>query len=164
MLPFDLYPGGGRQRLGVMGYGNCRTSYGAQFLKITKQVACAYCGMDLWDNYDRWKFMTLDHVVPQAMCDDLNIPTNLCHDYSNAVLSCLVCNSFDNQFWHSYKQNIIGCAFDIPETFWNLRDQVFPLRKERIAKRALQDQRDYLALNPLGRLSITAADLLTGPQ
>ena len=101
--PFDNYPGRGRERFGVMCNGKCRTTYGKIFIEKTGEHACVYCGMDLWNWHERWKFMTLDHVVPQAAWEDkgIIILPQFCHDYTNAVLSCSVCNSFDNQFWRS---------------------------------------------------------------
>jgi hypothetical protein len=162
MLPFDQYPGRGRELLEFMTNSNCYDGYGAAFLRRTKQQVCAYCGMDLWTNYDGWKSMTLDHVVLQKACDDLNIPLRWCHDFSNAVLACMACNSFDNRFWHFYKPFTVGRTFDTLEKFWDLRDEIFPIRKKRVAARIQEHCHFYLTLNPSGRLPILLEDSARG--
>jgi len=167
-LPFDSYPGRGRQRLGEMCNGNCRTTYGKIFIQKTGQHDCAYCGMDLWNHRDRWKFMTLDHIVPQCAFKDKEIYVlpEFCHDYTNSVLSCTVCNGFENQFWHSYRERLIGRRFDTWEKCWDLRDEIFRLKNGLVAVKNRQDCDEYRSQNPSGIVWVREADkeVLTLPE
>lgn len=98
MLVFDQYPERGRTLLGIMRGATCRRDYGAEFIRITGQRACAYCGEDLLARFDLWLSTVLDHVVPVSVCKAMQIPNKWCHDYSNAVLSCAACNGFCNRY------------------------------------------------------------------
>jgi hypothetical protein len=65
-MPFDSYPGGGKELLGKLrgSDGTSRRGYGLDFQRRTGQSSCAYCGSNLVENYVHWLLMSIDHVVP----------------------------------------------------------------------------------------------------
>jgi hypothetical protein len=135
MLVFDQYPKRGRELLGIMRGATCRRDYGAEFIKITGQRLCAYCGVDLVAKFDSWLTMVLDHVVPVSVCKAMQIRNRWCHDYSNAVLSCSSCNGFCNRFTVSHSRR----RCDTLEEFYEMRDEIFPIRKQLIEARRMDE-------------------------
>jgi hypothetical protein len=137
MLPFDLYPGAGRQLLEQTPKGsNCRWEYGLKLMRLTGQTRCAYCDADFTASYEVWLTMALDHVVPTSVCIAAKIPVSWTGDYSNTVLACAACNGFCNRYRPSVK-------FVEPMTldgFYDLRDRVFEERKEKIRERHSQER------------------------
>lgn len=131
MLPFDLYPGGGRKLLGVTKGSNARHEYGCELMRLSGGSRCAYCETDLTSTYQMWLTMVVDHVVPIKLCKLARIPDNWCWDYSNAVLACAACNGFCNRYSPSFSV----VPPETPEAFYNLRDEIFNERKRLIAAR-----------------------------
>lgn len=127
-LPFLKYPDQGRQLLGKRSVDNSRRGYGLALRRLTGLSSCAYCGMDLFDSYEHWLLLQVDHVIPTTVGKRLGIPSEWLEDYSNLVLSCSACNSFDNQFG---APEIIS-APQTEDEFFDLRDAVFTKRKPRI--------------------------------
>ena len=74
MLPFDLYPAGGRQLLGMSKGANARHEYGLKFMQLTRQTHCAYCDTGLTASYEMWLRLVLDHVIPASLCKSTHIP------------------------------------------------------------------------------------------
>jgi hypothetical protein len=125
----------GRELLGIMRGATCRRDYGAEFMKITGQRVCAYCGLDLVFRFDSWLTMVLDHVVPVSVCKAMQVPNKWRHDYSNAVLSCSACNGFCNR----YSPTMDGRTCSTLEQFYDLRDEIFPIRKQLIEVRRMAE-------------------------
>jgi len=112
MLPFAMYPGGGRSRFRIVNDGNCRHGYCLRFMKKTGQRRCAYCGLDLTHDYYTWLLTCVDHVVPAGISDRLGISVDLREDGSNKVLACIGCNGFCNK-------DDITIADEHPQGGWN---------------------------------------------
>jgi hypothetical protein len=129
-LPFDRYPHRGRSWFGKRSGGNCRHEYGLQFMKITRETCCAYCGIDLTSTFERWLTISLDHVVPTSVCGT-TVPVPWREDYANSVLACSACNGLDNRY---QPEAALTDGLD-EETFFALRDEIFVERKERILRR-----------------------------
>jgi len=136
------YPNQGRALLGQVRGDNCRHGYGLDFMRLTGQTRCAYCGIDLAAVYENWLTMALDHVIPHSTCLAWQVPTEWREDHSNRVLSCTTCNTFGNRY--SPK------GLDRPPTleeFYNLRDVVFSERKRLILDRH-QHERAFFDKRP----------------
>jgi hypothetical protein len=132
MLPFDLYPDGGRQLMKAGKGASARHEYGSELMQRTGQRRCAYCETDLTATYQTWLTMVVDHVIPIKLCKSSHIRESWCWDYSNAVLACAACNGFCNRYSPSF--HIVP-----PETleaFYDLRDKIFNERKKLIAASA----------------------------
>jgi len=126
MLPFDEYPEGGRRPLGRVSGAVCRRGYGVEFMRLTGQTKCAYCGVDFAGAYETWLAMALDHVVPVGICATLGIPEDWREDWSNRVLACAACNGFCNRYAPE-------AGVERPATldaFYDLRDRAFTERRE----------------------------------
>ena len=131
MLPFDNYPGKGRALFGNSRGDNCRRGYDFKLQQITGARTCAYCNLDLTDTYEHWLLMTVDHVVPTKTGEELRIFSKLPDDFSNTILCCSGCNSFDNRFE-------LPAGVKPPETldeFFDLRDEIFKIRDRRIKEK-----------------------------
>ena len=141
MLPFDSYPHGGRQLLGVTKGANARHEYGHKFMQLTGQRRCAYCGTDLAATYEAWLTLVLDHAIPVSLCNSIQIPQQWCWDYSNAVLSCGACNGFCNRYSPTFKV----VPPNTLEDFYDLRDKIFDERKKLIAARHEEERQFFNA-------------------
>ena len=133
MNVFDRYPLGGRALLGrpKAGSGSCRSGYGLGLQRLTGHTVCAYCGVNLVDDFSRWLLMSVDHVVPRGEAIRLGISPGFYEDAINLVLCCSGCNGFGNRYrWLGEPQTI----WEIAE-FTALRDRVFEDRTQRIATR-----------------------------
>lgn len=139
MLPFDLYPGKGRARLGMAKGGNCRQGYGLQFMLQTGRRQCAYCGIDLVTNYESWLTLVLDHVIPASACKSLRISPEWRWDFSNTVLSCAACNGFCNRY--ALPSDIVQP--ETLESFYDIRDRIFVERKQLIRLRHEEERRFF---------------------
>lgn len=139
MLPFDLYPSGGRQLLGMPRGANARHEYGLKLMQLTGQRCCAYCDADLTATYQMWLTLVLDHVIPVKLCKSTHIPGKWCWDYSNAVLACAACNGFCNRYSPTF--NIVPP--DTLEAFYELRDKIFVERKKLIAARHEEERQFF---------------------
>lgn len=139
MLPFDKYPGGGRQLLGLEKGSNCRHEYGAAFMQLTGERVCAYCDTDLTKTYEACLSIVLDHVVPASVCVSSLIPTEWCEDFSNRVLACATCNGFCNR----NKLPVKIVRPEVLESFFDLRDRIFDERKKLIAERHERERRFF---------------------
>ena len=134
-LPFESYPGQGRILLGrPKRTDNCRHGYGLEFMQLTGQRTCAYCGIDLTARYELWLMMALDHVVPGSVCAAWNLSRDWEEDYSNRVLCCSACNTFDNR----YTPKLIQCPTTLEE-FFQVRDAIFVERRKRIEEKHKQE-------------------------
>lgn len=134
-LPFEDYPFHGHKLLGRVYGDNCRHGYGLQFMRLTKQTKCAYCGLDLTSTYENWLSMALDHVVPNSTCLSWGLSEDWREDYSNRVLSCTTCNTFGNRY--------IPQGFQCPtslEAFYSVRDAIFIERRRNILDRHRQER------------------------
>jgi hypothetical protein len=132
-LPFESYPHQGMKLLGRVRGSNCRHGYGLEFMRLTGQTRCAYCGMNLVATYESWLTMALDHVVPNR--SGLSLPEEWVEDYSNRVLCCTACNTFDNRYQPK--------GFQRPSTleeFFHLRDAVFVERRINILNKHKQER------------------------
>lgn len=126
--PFEKYPAGGKSLLGKRVLGSCRHHYGLEFFNITGVHTCAYCGLDLTSSYEVWLNTALDHAVPASVCDALGISQDWRDDYSNSVLACSACNSFDNRYKPTFEARTPLSL----EEFFALRDRIFAERRSRI--------------------------------
>jgi len=97
-LPFESYPNKGRVLLGQVRGDNCQHGYGLEFVQLTGQTKCAYCGIDLAEVCENWLNMALDYVIPFSTCQSWKVPVEWQEDYSNRVLSCTTCNTFGNRY------------------------------------------------------------------
>ncbi len=138
-LPFDNYPGKGRELLGNSRGDNCRHGYGLRLQRLAGATTCVYCGVDLTDNYEHWLLMSVDHVVPTQAGKALGIPNEWLDDFSNTVLCCSGCNGFDNRFE-------LPAPTQGPTTleeFFGLRDEIFLIRTKRIREKYDAETRFY---------------------
>jgi len=142
MLPFAMYPGGGRSRFRIVNDGNCRHGYCLRFMKETGQRRCAYCGLDLTHDYYTWLLTCVDHVVPVGMADHLGIPPDWRDDGSNKVLACSGCNGFCNRYDDPNEQPRAPEDWTDPK-LWDLRDRVFRARFWAIAQRRAEEMRFF---------------------
>jgi hypothetical protein len=131
MKPFDDYPKGGTELLGLTKGSNCRHGYGLTFMQRTCQTKCAYCQVDLVQSFENWLQMALDHVIPKNVCRDLCIRDDWREDCINKVLACSACNSFDNR----YRLGELPQCPSSLEDFCKLRDCIFEERCKRVAIR-----------------------------
>ncbi len=133
MIPFEKYPRGGSELLGMVRGSNCRHEYGLKFMVDTGETCCAYCGTDFTQNYEIWLSMVLDHVVPTSVCLKLGVPDIWAGDQSNFVLACGACNGFCNRYRLSSDSDI--STPPSLQDFYKLRDKVFDERKKLIKLR-----------------------------
>lgn len=139
VLPFDGYPGKGRELLGNSRGDNCRHGYGLRLQRLTGATTCVYCDVDLTDTYEHWLLMSVDHVVPTQAGKALGIPAVWLDDFYNTVLCCSGCNSFDNRFE-------LPDPTQEPKTleeFFDLRDEIFLIRSKRIREKYDAETRFY---------------------
>jgi hypothetical protein len=136
MKPFDDYPKGGREKLGLRTGSNCRRGYGLRLQQVTGQTKCAYCGLSLVDAYEHWLLMAVDHVIPTKAGREIGIRDEWLADWANCVLSCSACNGFRNRFRFPAGK----CAPPSWEEFVRLRDDCFRDRKEEITPAGEADQ------------------------
>lgn len=143
MKPFDDYPGEGRAILRKMGGTSARREDGLWLMDHASQSMCAYCGVNLVDDYYRWLLLNVDHVIPVGECRRLGVPAEWHHSFANAVLACSGCNMFDNRYTVSGER---------PREVWtesdftDLRDRVFQERVARISSRH-EDERRFFDRN-----------------
>ncbi|QDT95240.1 HNH endonuclease [Gimesia aquarii] len=129
-LPFDSYPNNGRNLLGKKSTENCRHGYGLKLQKLTGISNCGYCGISLTINYEQWLLMQVDHVLPTNMGNRLRISSEWLDDYSNCLLACSACNTFDPLF----DEKSITESPSSLQGFYDLRDRVYLIRKRKILK------------------------------
>lgn len=146
-LPFDAYPGGGRQPLGPWKGSNAKHDYGLKLMRLTGQTRCAYCDADFAVAYETWLTLVVDHVVPLSVCRRIGIPGKLYWDLSNAALACAACNGFCNRYSPAFAIE----AVDTPDAFYDLRDKIFIERRKLIAERH-ESGAKVLRRKPLGNL------------
>ena len=142
-MPFDEYKSGREIGKRVSG-ANCRHEYGLEFMKVTGQRVCAYCGLDLTSSFEAWLTQCLDHVVPASVCKDLGIKPEWQDDNTNKVLACAACNGFNNRWKPDWKPEPIRTE----QEFLDLRDRVFKERfwgvhERRERERAVFHQRKW---------------------
>ena len=130
MEPFDKYPKEWSldpppQREG----SNCRHGYGLKLVRETGQTRCAYCGLPLWDSYEHWLLMAVDHVVPIQAGKGIGIDEKWLASWANCVLACSVCNLFRNRFKFDRQAKPSTWA-----EFLKLRDETFDKRKKEVEK------------------------------
>ena len=142
MKPFDNYPGRGNRILKKMGRSEARRKDGPWLMENTGQDQCGYCGVSLVDTYYHWLLLNVDHVVPARECARLGVPNEWHHSFTNSVLSCSGCNTFDNQYSVGWQQPKNADDWTVPE-FIALRDRVFEERHRRIETRRVQEMRFF---------------------
>ena len=135
-LPFDTYPGNGRELLPLAKGDNCRHGYGLNHQRITGQTSCAYCPRDFTAAYSDWLMMALDHVIPASVCVTMYLDKKWADSHSNRVLCCSACNGFRNR-WKP--KTPLVCPATEAE-FFDMRDAVFMARREEVRKRAAAER------------------------
>jgi len=138
--PFNQYPEDGLKLLPRMRGDNCRHGYGLELQRLTGQTTCAYCGVSLVDDYYHWLLLSVDHVIPVRQCHRLGLPDDWRESYSNMVLSCSGCNSFDNRYPIPWDEPSSDWTLD---RFFNLRNKVFKDRKPRILSQRAKEMRFF---------------------
>jgi len=137
MMPFDSYPGGGLTPLGKpKKRDNCRHGYGLELQQLTRQTCCAYCGMDLVQDYDHWLLLSVDHDVPRGQAILLGVGIDLYEDFINLVVCCTGCNGYGNRY-AVVSDPVQSWGVD---AFIALRDRVFAERTVSIASRRAAEQ------------------------
>ena len=128
MIPFDQYPGGGYQPIGIPtgGDGTSRTGFGPATFSVCGYY-CVYCGVDLGKDYRSWLSISVDHVVPLRVpwCDARR---EWIEDKFNRVTCCRACNDFLQQ----------SADVEEPETveeFTTIRDRIFRSKCESARER-----------------------------
>ena len=152
-LPFDTYPNRGSEPFHLKKGYNTRLEDGPEFMRLTRQTACAYCNSDFLGGYETWLTMALDHVVPTSVCKEKNIPPEWADDFSNMVLSCGACNGLRNRY--TYIKSIL-----LPlsrESFVEMRNCIFVERKDLILAAREKERtefhkllREFKRTSPLG--------------
>jgi len=141
MLPFEKYPGKGRELLGK--YEMLKKKLRREVYEILfqwcGQDSCAYCGMDLLETFERWQSLTIDHVIPEGTGAQKGIRDEWLQDLSNTVLCCSPCNRYNNR----YQLPPAVVPPESPAAFFDLRDRVFTERKELAAKRRAEGREEY---------------------
>jgi 5-methylcytosine-specific restriction endonuclease McrA len=143
-LPFNTYPGGGREQLKQRPGFTTRHADGPEFMRITGATHCAYCGLDMTARFEDWLTMALDHVVPVSVCKRMQIDPHWLWNYSNTVLTCGACNGFCNR----YKPKA-DCT--VPTTlaeFYDLRDRIFLERRKLILAARDRERMSYFETKP----------------
>jgi ADP-ribosylglycohydrolase len=136
-LPFARYTSGGRALLGRPRQGDvtARHGYGPPVFEECGYT-CVYCGLDMEHTYEWWLQISVDHVVPRNAVSR-GYPAEWIEDIANLVTCCRACNEFGNQF----------TVTDLPsanaEAFFDLRDQVFAIRKANILARHATERAWY---------------------
>ncbi|MCL5102809.1 MAG: HNH endonuclease [Armatimonadetes bacterium] len=137
MKPFDDYPGEGKELLGKLRKNwNCRHGYGVDLLRRTGHRRCAYCGVNLVDDYHHWLLLCVDHVVPIAEAKKLSVPDDFITDMINLVICCIGCNGFGNRFDFS---TVKAHEKWTVKEFVKLRDRVFAQRMVGIGERRAEE-------------------------
>lgn len=113
------------------------------------QDRCAYCGVIFLDDYYYWLLLSMDHVIPTKECERLHLPVAWHHSFSNIVLACSGCNTFDNGYKVSWQQPKTAAAWTEDE-FTALRDRVFKERMARILERHADAVRFFKEKIPRG--------------
>lgn len=144
-LPFDAYPGGGREQLKQRPGYDTRPADAPEFMKITGVKRCAYCGLDLTARFEDWLTMVLDHVVPQSVCKSIGVDTSWVWNYSNAVLACGACNGFCNRYKPQEDCPVPATLAD----FYDIRDRIFWERLTLIKARR-EAERTFFETKPWG--------------
>lgn len=132
-LPFEAYPGGGRQLLGIprWGDGTARRSYGRQVHELCG-FRCAYCDLDL-GTFEGWLQLSIDHFVAQQMVK-IGYPKEWVLDTINVVACCMACNGLFN------RDPAVGEIPATLEAFLAVRDALFVARRSRIRERRDQER------------------------
>ncbi len=122
--PFEGYAGKGRVLIGSPENrdGSCRHGYGPPVFNQCGRW-CVYCGRDLFENYEAWLDISVDHVVPRSTAWYQQRKQYI-EDLINLVTCCRACNEFLNQY---------PCDAPEPvtvEEFAALRDQVFQKKRQ----------------------------------
>ena len=97
------------------------------------QDRCAYCGVCFANDYYYWLLISMDHVIPTKECERLRLRVAWHHSFSNIVLACSGCNTFDNRYrvlWQRPKTADVWTE----DEFTALRDRVFKVFEERSAR------------------------------
>jgi len=125
-LPFDGYPGGGRELLGRLRGDVARRGYGRKVLTWC-DGRCAYCGLDM-GVFEGWLQLSVDHVVPQQAIG-AGVPADWVLDASNVVACCRSCNDLFNR-----DPGLTASPASL-DAFYVLRDTLFAARRARIMER-----------------------------
>lgn len=145
--PFDAYPMGGREPLGIPreGDGTARRGYGREVLRLCG-YRCAYCGLDM-ATFEGWLQLSVDHVVPQQMIK-AGWRREWVLDTFNVVACCGACNGLFNRD---------PATGELPATldeFLAIRDAMFSARRGRIRDRRAAErlwfEREVLAAAKAG--------------
>jgi hypothetical protein len=96
--PFEKYMGRGRILLGPPGSGDgsCRHGYGPPVFEQCGR-RCVYCDRDLFESYESWLDVSVDHVVPRSTAW-YQRKKQYIEDMFNLVTCCRACNEFLNQY------------------------------------------------------------------
>ena len=148
MKPFDDYPEGGAAILRKLGRSNARREDGLWLMNHAGQDKCVWCEISLVDDYYHWLLLNVDHVIPESECKRLGIPSEWHHSFTNAVLACSGCNTFDNHYSAEWQRPKSASEWTLPE-FLLLRDSVFKERRERLLKRR-REEIDFFEIYIMG--------------
>ena len=134
IAPFDRYKGRGRIILGVpeSGDGTCRHGYGPPVFDQCGR-RCVYCGRDLFESYESWLDVSVDHVIPRST-EWYERKKPWIEDMFNLVTCCRACNEFLNQY---------PCPDSEPETvedFIIVRDRAFEGKRKNALDRHAKER------------------------
>ena len=128
MMPFDLYPQGGSEPLGIPqnGNGTARRGYGPPTFQVSG-FHCVYCGMDLGSSYSSWLSISVDHVVPRQIAW-YGARREWIDDRFNLVTCCRACNEFLQLQFGEQEPHMV-------QEFVEIRNRIFLAKCERARER-----------------------------
>lgn len=85
------------------------------------------------NDYYYWLLLSMDHVIPTKECERLRLRVAWHHSFSNIVLACSGCNTFDNGYKVLWQRPRTADALT-EDGFTALRDRVFKVFEERSAR------------------------------
>ena len=146
MLPFDAYQDAGR-KAGVRLKGEVtRREDAPRLIKYSNSHHCGYCGLCLTDSFERWRLITIDHVVPKALCEQLKLDPEWIDDFCNCVLACSACNGYQQK-----RDELLDLARGNSSKTWDnfliLRNKFFENRKRWILEKR-RDEMEFFVSRP----------------
>jgi hypothetical protein len=136
MIPFDWYPHGGNEPIGIPQGSSSRRDYGPPTFKACGYF-CVYCGMDLNKDYQSWLCISVDHVVPKRVAW-YNVHQDWIMDGINLVTCCRACNDFLQQDFNVREEEPRTIA-----QFTAIRDRTFRAKCEYVRERHAKERRWY---------------------
>jgi len=89
---------------------------------VRDKCTCQYCGMSATDDFDKYRHLCIDHIMPLSMGGGV--------DDANKVVACRRCNEFLGDFRPDDAH----------------RDKRIQLKRDKVAERNAAEYKDYQSL------------------